>query len=234
MDIVVIDTETTGTDHEKDKVVEIGAVRVKTKGKRPKVADTFSTLVNPLMPMPPYARGVHHISDEDLKDAPLFPDAIELLRDFCGKDKFVTAAHSASFDSGFFPKKSKWICTLRCARHLYPDLESHTNQALRYALPDVNDWIEKAGPEMAHPPHRALPDAWVTAHLVRRMLEDGKTAEELLALTEAPILLKTMRFGKHRGEKFENMPPDYLSWLCRQQDMDPDVKHTADHWLRKK
>jgi exodeoxyribonuclease X len=231
--VVVIDTETTGVDHEKDKVVEIGAVRVEYKKKGSKVRDVFSTLVNPLMPMPPYSRAVHHISNRDVKDAPLFPDALDMLRTFVGKGKFLAAAHSAAFDSGFFPKKSPWICTWRCARHLFPDLESHSNQALRYALPDVNEWIEEAGPELAMPPHRALPDAWVTAHVVRKMLET-KTPEELQELTEAPILMKTIRFGMHRGTKFEELPASYLSWMCRQPDMDPDAKHTADHWLRNK
>ena len=237
--ILVIDTETTGLDHEKDKVVEIGAVMVAYSPKKGKakakgtIKGSFQTLVNPLMKMPPYARAVHHLSDEDLKDAPLFDVALEELKEFSGKDKFWAAAQSAGFDSGFFPKKSKWICTWRCARHLWPDLESHSNQALRYALPDVNDWIEKAGADKAMPPHRALPDAWVTAHVVLKMLE-GKTPDELLALTEEPILMKKIPFGMHRGTKFEELPASYLSWMCRQVDMDPDAKFSADYWLRQK
>lgn len=233
MDVIVIDTETTGIDPEKDRIVEIGAVRVYFGKDGAAVGDTFSVLVNPEMPIPPYARAIHHISDVDVFDCPTFPQAMEELRAFCGKERFVVAAHNAAFDSAFFPKKSQWICTWRCARHKWPELESHSNQALRYVLPDVNDWIEANDPEKALPPHRALPDAWVTAHVVKKMLED-ETPGSLLDLTGSPILLPTIRFGKHRGERFENLPTSYLSWLVKQDDMDPDVKFTADQHLRRK
>ncbi len=230
--VLVLDTETTGMDHEKDKVVEVGAVLLKKKGKKHAIAGDYSCLVDPGFPMPPYARAIHHISDEDLAGAFGFEEAIERLKAFAGLERFYIAAQNAQFDAGFFPKKSDWICTWRCGQHLWPDLESHSNQAMRYAVPGVNEAIEKAGAEKALPPHRALPDAWVTAHIVLKMLET-KTPEELIELTKAPILLKKVRFGKHRGLLWSEVPKDYLAWVVRQQDMDSDVKHTASSLLRK-
>lgn len=230
LNVIVIDTETTGVDPEKDRVVEIGAVKVSMTKKGPKLAGTFQTLVNPGMPIPPVARGIHHISDEEVSEAPSFDEALSDLRKWAGKE-MIPAAHNAKFDSAFFPKKKGWICTWRSARHLWPDFESHSNQSLRYLLPEVNEAIEKAGKEKALPAHRALPDAWVTAHVILEMLKD-ETPSSLLDLTNSPITLKKVTFGMHRGKLWTEVPRDYLSWVLRQKDMDEDVKHTADTVLR--
>src|SRR5581483_118551 len=128
---------------------------------------------------------------------------------------------SAHFDSKFVPLEGEWICTWRCARHLWPDAPSHSNQTLRYWIKHLDFYANMEGRAM--PPHKALPDAWVTAHVLMEMLK-VKTVEELVALTKAPILLKTVHFGKHRGEEWAKVPRDYLAWVCRTQDMDADVR----------
>jgi exodeoxyribonuclease X len=81
--------------------------------------------------------------------------------------------------------------------------------------------------------HRALPDAYVTAHLLREILKHASIGE-LISWTKEPILLPRVPFGKHRGQAWKDVPPDYLQWILRQQDMNEDVVHTARHHLEKR
>ena len=82
-------------------------------------------------------------------------------------------------------------------------------------------------------PHRALFDATVTAHIlgaaIRQVREEGVSdpVKHLLELTERPALLRTVPFGKHRGELWRDVPRDYIDWVLRKQFDDPDVVHTA-------
>lgn len=219
--IAVIDTETTGTDHVQDTIVEWAAVWVDEHERR--MVHSASSLVNPGRPMPPQARAVHHISDDDVADALTREEA---LRPLLSMPFSTPAAHSAEFDAGFLPEiPGPWICTWRCAKHVWPDAPAYGNQVLRYWLPGLDERVhsELGG----QPPHRALADALVTAHVLIRMLETGRSAQDLLELTKAPVLLKTCTFGKHRGTPWEEVPQDYMRWILRQQDFDPDVVHTC-------
>lgn len=189
-----------------------------------KVGAKRSSLVDPRMAIPPEASAIHHIRDDDVKGAPRLEEAILSI---AGRKTFIPVAHNAGFDSKFLPTiRGPWICTWRCAKHIWPDAPSFSNQTLRYYLE-----LFREPEELAFPPHRAAADAWVTAHILKRMLEKH-TPEELLALTEKPILLKTVGFGKHRGEAWEDVPRDYLGWILKgdHSKWDPDVIWTAKHW----
>lgn len=54
------------------------------------------------------------------------------------------------------------------------------------------------------------------------MLEQT-TVEQMIVWTRQPKLLPSMPFGKHRGMKWNEVPLDYLQWVVRQDEMDPDV-----------
>lgn len=220
--ILVIDTETTGLDPEKEKIVEIGWVEVMQKKGGWSIGRKFTSLVDPGIPIPAEAMSIHHIRDEEVAGGLPIDKVLSCLKPFT---PFIPAAHNAAFDQKFLQSlPPDWICTYRCARHIWPDLPRHGNQFLRYQLklllePD----------ELAMPPHRARPDAYVSAHLLLRMLED-KTPEELVALTKQPILIKTVGFGMHFGKEWSNVPRDYLNWILGKTDFDPDVVYTAKHW----
>lgn len=225
--IMVIDTETTGLDPETEKVVEVGAVEVVQKKVKWSIGRKFTSLVDPGIPIPAEAMAIHHLRDEEVRGANQIGPVLQLLNDQYGP--FIPAAHNAAFDQKFLPSFSPdWICTYRCARHIWPDFPRHGNQFLRYQLKLLNE-----PDELAMPPHRARPDAYVSAHLLVRMLEE-KTPEELLALTKAPILIKTVGFGKHFGQEWSKVPKDYLYWILRGKDFDPDVAYTAAYWSNKK
>lgn len=228
--LFVVDVETTGMDPERDRVVEIGVVAIDTR--RRKIEGTWTSLVNPGVPMPPAARAVHHISDADVARAPSIEQAMTDLLSWAGTNERVLLAHNAAFDSAFLPQvEGEWVCSWRCAQTAWPALDSYSNHAVRYAVPEIEAAVRRSGLRKTQPAHRALPDAWVTAHVALALL-DEMSVEELLEVTAAPILLRTVRFGKHRGEAWADVPRDYLQWILRKDaEFDRDVVHTARHYL---
>lgn len=225
MRYVVTDTETTGITHGEDRIVEVAMVW--------REQDNLcwgSSLANPGKSIPPESMAVHHITEQDVHDAPSPAEALFRVLRLAGVDESVVmVAHNAPFDRGFLAPLSPvietrpWICTWKCSMHLWPDAPGHGNQVLRY-------WL-KIDPELPSDlyPHRALYDTIVTECILQRMLE-SHTLEELIELSTKPVLLSTVRFGKHRGVKWSDVPHDYLQWLLRQSDLDPDTRHTALHW----
>ena len=80
-------------------------------------------------------------------------------------------------------------------------------------------------------PHRALPDAYVTAFILRELLE-LVTVEELIAWTDEPALLPRVTFGQHRGRAWDEVPLDYLAWIVDRSELGEDIKYTARHHRR--
>ncbi|MBO6858336.1 exonuclease domain-containing protein [Roseibium sp.] len=225
MKIRVIDFETTGTpDDEVKAICEVGYTDLTDDWV---VHDPVGFLVNPGHPIPPETRAVHHISDADVADAVTPTHALKVLMDgMVDGDAF--AAHNAAFEQAFFGGGNyPWICTYKCAQHLFPDAPRHTNQVLRYWLGGLNDQLDQS---KAMPPHRAAPDSYVTAHILSRLVF-ASNVPELIRLTTAPVLLKKVTFGKHRGSLWQNLPADYLQWIAYKSDLGPDEKHTARHYL---
>lgn len=212
--IRVIDFETTGLPPDA-AVCEVGWCDI-TDGV---IGTPVSMLCNPGRPIPPDAMAVHHITEADVADAPPFA---EVTRHLDGAD--VLAAHRCEFERHFFDGSKPWVCTWKVAIRLAPRAPGHSNQILRY-------WLKLAvDAALASPPHRAGPDAYVTAHLLARMLAK-LSVEEMVALTAEPALLPYFAFGKHAMRPIEEVPDDYLDW-CLRQDMDADVKHTCRHHLK--
>ena len=172
-DVVVFDTETTGFDVApggKDKVVELGAVRIR-KGK---IVDRFQTMVNPGRPIDPEATAVSGIGDDDVKDAPSIQDAYKQLKEFAGDA--ILGAHNANFDmdainsmaydSGEDPLPNSVLDTLALARQLLKtskkggDIENHKLGTLSdYFGINLDNW------------HRADADAEAAGLLVDKLLQ---------------------------------------------------------------
>ncbi len=93
---VVFDTETTGLNHRKDRIVEIGCVELLN---HVPTGETFHTYVNPEREMPAAAFEVHGLSDTFLTDQPVFAEIADDFVDFL--DGVALIAHNAPFDLGF-------------------------------------------------------------------------------------------------------------------------------------
>nr|WP_330387238.1 exonuclease domain-containing protein [[Clostridium] polysaccharolyticum] len=129
-DYVVFDLETTGVSVYKDDIIEISAVKVQNGS----VIDTFSTLVNPLRPIPKEATMVNGITDEMVADAPVLQEVLREFLAFIGNS--VLVGHNIqSFDMNFIydasmklyniPIENDFIDTLHMARKCLPKLSHH-------------------------------------------------------------------------------------------------------------
>jgi exodeoxyribonuclease X len=224
----VIDFETTGTpESDGAEIIEAGRIDVDLEQRRVLTETAWSSLCRPRSLIPPETKAVHHIQEDDVADAPAWRDLIDEFMEGCAPTDYLVA-HKADFEKHFFDGDGRpWIDTYKVARIIWPDAPGHSNQCLRYWLAlDFN-------PKLAHPPHRALPDAFVTAHIFAKMLEI-ETLERMVAISRYPALIKTMNFGKHKGMTFEAAPMDYLEWLRDKSDMGEDVKFSARYWIQKR
>ena len=185
----------------------------------------MSDLISPDRPISIDAMVIHHITEEMVEGKPRIAVAI---RRYQGSPYYV--AHNAPFDRGVLPEMGgQWICTLKLARMLYPDIK-HSNQYLRYALR-----LNVSVPDNLYP-HRALYDCYVTAALLQRIMQDsGWNAEQMAEITQQPLLLQTFKFGKYRGKSIEQIArqdPDYLRWMLASiTDLTPDMRYTLAHYL---
>ena len=166
---VVFDIETTGFGPIKDKIIEIGAVKV-VDGK---IVDHFSTFINPEIPIPFEIEQLTGINDEMVMNAEKIDVVLPRFLDFC-KD-CILVAHNASFDVGFITKKAEFlnirtsftvIDTVSMARVLLPHLNKFK----------LNVVAKELGVSLENH-HRAVDDATATADIFVKFIEMLKQRE---------------------------------------------------------
>ena len=154
---VVFDIETTGLSAEKNKMIEIGAVKV-IDGK---IVEKFSQFVNPKVPIPFEIEQLTSIKDEMVMDAPTIEEVLPRFMEFC-KDA-VMVAHNADFDMSFIKKN----CDLQ--NITYDFTIADTVALARFLMPQLNryklDTIAKALNVSLENHHRAVDDAGCTAEI---------------------------------------------------------------------
>jgi exodeoxyribonuclease X len=182
-------------------------------------------------------RAVHHISDKDVAGAVSPKEAITfLLRGLSPTD--VLCAHNAEFEKWFLGQNRRWICTLKTAYRAWPSFEQHNNQFVRYQL-GFDDGLFDFSTEQAMPPHRALPDAYTTAFILKELHKEF-SIEEMVEHERSFVLLPRMPMGKHEGMPFRDVVlnhTDYIEWMLNRSKMsaksNPDLFGTARYWLDK-
>jgi exodeoxyribonuclease X len=231
----VIDFETTGIPTEEDRhaVCEVGwaDVVIGEDGTPSPVGSIGSRLCNPGRPMPVEALAVHHITDAMIAGggeagAKAGPPELAFRRIMEGSPS-IFVAHNADFEREFLGGGgARWVCTYKAALRVWPDAPGHGTQLLRYWLGlDLDD-------RWAMPPHRAGPDAYVTAHILIKLLLSGTSIDDMVRWSSGPALLPRITFGKHKGARWEDVPLDYLHWIVDKSDMDRDAKANAKHHLK--
>lgn len=94
---IIFDTETTGLSNKEDRIIEFGGLELENKFP---TGNSFHVYINAAgKKVHPDALAVHGITDDFLKDRPLFKDVVDDLLAFIKGTKLV--AHNASFDMGF-------------------------------------------------------------------------------------------------------------------------------------
>lgn len=230
----VIDLETTGLAPPAS-VIEIGVTRVyfETETKTAEIGPTEARLFAPksLDELTPENIAVHHLTPQFLEGLEVATD--DDLAEIVQRDRpqFLVAANCDFERQWITPeiagkdlngKAPFWVCTVKASAQIFPDAESHSNQATRYRLGlDLPD-------ERAMPPHRAGPDSFVTAHILARFLQDGHRAAYMEMWTRAPKLMTRCPIGKEwRGKPWAEVDAGFLDWVLKQSDMDADIAHWA-------
>ena len=131
---IVLDTETTGLDYTKERIIEFAAVRLENG----KVKKTYQTLINPEQHIRKSSMAIHGITEEMVADAPTEKEVLGEILEFIGDAPIV--AHNAIFDYSFineackrvFKKKfeNERIDSQQMFKEICPDLESHGLAAL--------------------------------------------------------------------------------------------------------
>ena len=166
-EFVVFDIETTGLNSHTNKIIEIGAVKIKAG----RIIDRYSQLINPGISIPYYITEITSITNEQVANQPKIDEVIGKFVEFIGDA--VLVAHNAPFDMGFIKRDIKEylnidlensvIDTLQMARDLFPDFK-------KYGLGDLNKSLGLA----LEKHHRAVDDSQATANMFIIFLEKYK------------------------------------------------------------
>ncbi|MCB0515132.1 MAG: 3'-5' exonuclease [Chitinophagales bacterium] len=161
MHYAIIDIETTGGNYNNGAITEI-AIFLHDGNK---IIDSFSSLVNPEMPIPPFVSKLTGITDEMVSDAPKFYEIAQKVVEITQNAVFV--AHNVQFDYGFIRHAYKSLgydyhrpklCTLQLAQKHIPQLNTYNLGSL---CKHFNIVIEKR--------HRATGDALATVSLFEQL-----------------------------------------------------------------
>ncbi len=185
--LVILDFETTGLSPEQgDRITEVGLVRV--DGGR--IVDRYQSLANCDVHVPRFITTYTGITQQMVDDAPPVEQVMREVSAFIGETTVV--AHSASFDQRFFLRECRrlqmsmviepFLCSMRLARRVYPDFQSHALGALAHSLQ-----LPACGTA-----HRAGADAEMTALLMLQMGRDLVQRQQGIRLT-AKTLRRVMQ-----------------------------------------
>ena len=196
---VVFDLETTGFSPDKNKVIEIGAVKVE----RGAITERFSTFVNPEVPIPFHIEELTSIRDDMVMDAPKIEEILPQFLEFC--EGAIMVAHNAEFDMSFIRKNCERqqltaeftvIDTVALARMLLPHLN-------RFKL----DTVAKAlGISLDHH-HRAVDDAACTAEIFVKFIQ-------MLKDRGMQTLDEVNRMGQASAETIKKLPTYHAIMLA--------------------
>lgn len=181
---VVFDLETTGFSPIKNRIIEIGAVKIE----QGKIVDRFSSFVNPDVPIPFEIENLTHINDSMVLGAPMIDVVLPEFLEFCGDA--VVVAHNASFDVSFIKQNAKEqgltfnptvLDTVSLARVLLPNLN-------RFKL----DTVAKELKITLASHHRAVDDAGATSEIFLRFImmlkdRDIENLDQLSSLSHLTV-----------------------------------------------
>jgi DNA polymerase III epsilon subunit family exonuclease len=166
LDFVVVDVEATGAKTPPNRLIELGAYRI--RGGR--IVDKFLSLVNPEIPIPRFVVSLTGISNEMVKRAPVFADLAPQWLDFVSDS--VLVAHNAPFDTSFLNHEisrvypghrmmNPHLCTVMLSRRALPTLLNHRLDTIasHFSIPIVSR-------------HRAGSDALATAEIFLLLLTE--------------------------------------------------------------
>jgi DNA polymerase III subunit epsilon len=225
--IIFFDLETTGTDHAKDRIVELAFIKLLPDGGR----DSMVRRINPGIPIPPEVTAIHGISDADVKDLPGFKHIAHTLYDWM-KNCDMGGYNSSKFDLPLLAEEF-----LRCGinvdfteRHMIDVQQIFFKMESRTLTAAYSFYCNK---ELSNA-HSAEADILATIEVLEAQLDkyDG-LVNEVKALHQFTtndeyvdyarrIVMKDghpiFNFGKYKGRKVEEIftsEPQYYDWMMQ-------------------
>ena len=217
---LVLDTETTGLDHESgDRIVEVGVIELNNYIITGKYLHYY---INPEKKSDPKAEKIHGLTTEFLSDKPKFVDIAETLIDFIGDNKVII--HNAPFDLGFLNaefskcdmkelKEEQVIDTLIISRKKYPGQSVSLDALCRRFNIDLTT-REK---------HGALLDARLLSQVYLELMGGNQTSLEFNNLVSNNLIDKEIIFKDLHNRYLDNKIRPINNVKLDQQDYD---KHT--------
>ena len=238
---ILFDTETTGAAVE-DRIIQIGGMIINSKTD----IEVYDELCSAPLEIKLEAMEVHNITPDLLVGKPPFIETnfYEKLQQLNNSSNYLIA-HNINFDLDMLKKEGfenqfTLIDTLRCAKHLYPELPYHRLQYIRYALDLYKTEQQEADSlNITIKAHDAIGDVLVMKLFLRQLVvrcnevyPDFNTMEKLAELTLTPVFIKTFRFGKYKGQDVLAVAAQdigYLQWMrANMADLDEDMRYTLD------
>jgi len=237
--LVILDTETTGQPKDKDRICQI-ALLTDMSGEW----ELYNDYCFPSVEILSDAMAVHHITNEMVADKPSLKktETYQILNAL-NRPENTIIIQNAPFDLGvLYNEGFTWngavLDTLVCAKHLL-STRRHALQFLRYELGLYRheEALKKAlGIDVRA--HDAAGDVLVTKLLLNHLLEHvGGEVAHLVDLSDQPALVKTISFGKYKGQEYEHIvgsDPEYFRWVLGNfERLDRDARRTIEYWMTK-
>ena len=192
-DYIAIDLETTGIRLSKDKIIEVGLLKVKDSH----IIDTFSCVINPDMQVDDKILELTKISKNELENAKRIHEVINNIVDFC--EEYVLLGHNTIFDYSFVKKEAnraglefekRGIDTYKLCKKVLPEnVRKNLTEACNYF------GIERKNS------HRAFSDAYYTHVLFQEIIKNFKTLE----ISSEAMKVKIKKFVSIRKRTKEDL-----------------------------
>lgn len=237
---VLFDTETTG-NQEEDRIIQFGAMIVDAKAP----LEVYDELCSSDVAIKLEAMEVHNITPDLIENKPKATETTfyKRLLELNSNENYLIA-HNINFDLEMtkkegFKNQYQLIDTLRCARHLFPELPYHRLQYLRYALELYKvEEAEAAKNNITIKAHDAIGDVLVMKLFLSKLVgkcrevhPDYNPMDKLVELTKTPVFVQTFKFGKYKGKSTQEVAQQdasYLMWMRQNLDLDEDMQYTLD------
>lgn len=245
-DCIIIDTETTSKNYKEAEIIEFGAVCAQQS----EWVVLYNELFKPIGGIvSPEISAVTNITTKMVKDKKTFDENDAIVKEIFStihSNNLMLVAHNAPYDRGvtlnyhgYDAYKDNWLCTMRIAKRLYMGDESVT----QFNLPYLRYRFELDIPEGIDA-HRASADCIVAAKLLEYLIleidrlevldKSRPYKEQIMEWSNQPVFIPKMNFGKHAGQKWDEIPTDYIKWAINNLDClrennplyDPDMEYT--------
>lgn len=242
---IILDTETTGTQEE-DRIIQLGYLVL---GKPSEGVEVHNEFCQTVLPIKIPAMEVHGITPEMVENKPMFQalNSFKRLQELNTPDNYMVI-HNAKFDLTMLEKEGftsqmRCIDTLRCAKHLFNDSPFHRLQYFRYALDIYKEEAAEASKlGVVVKAHDAIGDVLVLKLFMSKLVAKAKEVHSgrnpmdvLVELTTTPVLMTTLKMGKHKGKLIVDVAREdsgYLNWMLKSMDnLDEDMRYSIEKAL---